>query len=97
MIIAFERFWQVTTSYQRPECSRLAAALEYLYASLHGVILETLRADARPQEGARPVPGEPQGEESTENSEALRVLQTTLANPREQRLAYLLFHCGLRP
>jgi hypothetical protein len=95
--LAFERFWQVSTSNQRLAFNRLAAALQYLRASLHGVILETLRADARPREVALPKPGEPQGEESTEHSEAWEVLKTMLANPREQRLAYLLFHCGLRP
>ena len=95
--LAFERFWRATTSNQRLEFNRLAAVLQYLRASLHGVILETLRADARPREVVLPKPGETQGEESTEHSEAWEVLKTMLANPREQRLAYLLFHCGLGP
>ena len=41
---AFERFWQATASNQRVEFSTLAAALQYLRASLNGVILDTLRS-----------------------------------------------------
>jgi DNA-directed RNA polymerase specialized sigma24 family protein len=98
--LAFERFWQATTSKQRVEFSRLAAALQYLRASLHGAILDTLRAYARPREIALPEPGEPGEpyvEDSTDSSEVWEVLKTMLADPREQRAAYLLFHCGLKP
>ena len=94
---AFERFWQSTTSNQRVEFSTLAAALQYLRASLHGAILETLRAYVLPREVSLPEPGEPHVEESTESSEVWEVLKTMLPNPREQRVAYLLFYCGLKP
>jgi DNA-directed RNA polymerase specialized sigma24 family protein len=97
---AFERFWQATASKQRLEFTRLAAALRYLRASLHGAILDTLRRYARPREVSLPgpgEPGEPQAEDSTESSDVWEVLQTMLSNPREQRVAYLLFHCGLKP
>jgi hypothetical protein len=33
----------------------------------------------------------------TGDSEPWDILKGLLSNPREQRLAYLLFHCGLRP
>jgi hypothetical protein len=56
---AFERFWQSTTSNPRVEFTTLAAALHSLRASLHGAILDMLRADARPRESSRPVPAEP--------------------------------------
>jgi hypothetical protein len=98
--LAFERFWQATTSKQRVEFSRLAAALQYLRASLQGAILDTLRAYARPREVALPEPGEPGEpyvEDSTDSSEVWEVLKTMFADPREQRIAYLLFHCGLKP
>jgi hypothetical protein len=36
-------------------------------------------------------------EDSTESSEVWDFLKTMLINPREQRIAYLLFHCGLKP
>ncbi len=97
---AFERFWQSTTSNQRVEFSTLAAALQYLHASLHGAILDTLRMYALPREVSLPEPGEPGEpyvEESTESSEVWEVLKTMLLNPREQRVAYLFFYCGLKP
>jgi hypothetical protein len=98
--LAFERFWQSTASNQQVEFSTLAVALGYLRASLNGAILDTLRADARRREIPLPEPGEP-GEPHTEDvtfsSEVWDILKTLLSNPREQRLAYLLFHCGLRP
>jgi hypothetical protein len=90
----FERFWQATVFNQRVEFSTLAAALQYLRASLNGVILDMLRAYARPGEVSLPGPGEPLVEDSTENGEVWESLQMLLINPREQRVAYLLFHCG---
>jgi hypothetical protein len=97
---AFERFWQSTTSHQRVECTTLAVALQYLRASLHGAILDKLRADAQPRESSRPEPTEPgeaHMEDVTSSSEVWEKLKALLANPREQRLAYLLFHCQLSP
>ena len=97
---AFERFWQATASNPRREFSTIAAALLYLRASLNGAILDTLRVYARPGEVSLPEPGEagePQVEESTDSSAVWDILHTILSSPREQRLAYLLFHCGLKP
>jgi DNA-directed RNA polymerase specialized sigma24 family protein len=97
---AFERFWQATALNQRVEFSTLAAALQYLRASLHGAILDTLRSYARPREISLPEPGEPgepQMEDVTPGSEVWDILKTLLSNPREVRVAYLLFHCGLKP
>jgi hypothetical protein len=88
---AFERFWRATILTQRVEFNTLAAALQYLRASLNGVILDTLRAYARPGEA-----GEPQAEDNPDSSEVWETLQTMLSNERELRLAYLLFHCGLK-
>ena len=97
---AFERFWRATAFNQRVEFSTLAAALQYLRASLNGAILDMLRAYARPREVSLPGPGEagePLVEDSSDNSEVWDILQMILSNPREKRLAYLLFHCGLKP
>src|SRR5215471_10647977 len=93
---AFERFWQSTTVTHQVEFHSLAAALQYLRASLNGAILDTLRAYAQPGEVSLPEPGEPSMEDVTDSSEVWEVLQTMLPHEREQRLAYLLFHCGLK-
>lgn len=97
---AFERYWQATAFNQRVGFSTLAAALQYLRASLNGAILDMLRAYGRPGEISLPVPGEPGEplvEDSTDNGEVWESLQMILSNPREQRVAYLLFNCGLKP
>ena len=93
----FERFWQATAFNQRVEFSTLAAALQNLRASLHGAILDMLRAYVRPREISLPGPGEPLVQDSSDNSEVWESLHMILSDPREQRLAYLLFHCGLKP
>ena len=96
----FERFWQATAFNQQVEFSTLAAVLQYLRASLNGAMLDMLRAYARPREISLPGPGEagePLVEDSTDNSEVWDILHMILYDSREQRLAYLLFHCGLKP
>jgi hypothetical protein len=96
----FERFWQATAYNPRVEFSTLAAALQYLRASLHGALLDMLRAYARPRVVSKPVPGEPGEvlvEDNIENSEVWDILYKILDNPCEQQLAYLLFYCGLKP
>ena len=97
--LAFERFWQATVQ-QRVAFETFAGALAYLRASLHGAILDTLRAYSRPKEVSLPEagePGEPYGEDQTDSNEVWEILQTMLPDGREQRLAYLLYHCGLKP
>lgn len=98
--LAFERFWQATVP-QRVAFEPFAGALAYLRASLNGAILDTLRASSRPKEVSLPEagePGEPYGEEDqADSSEVWQILQTMLPDGREQRLAYLLYHCGLKP
>jgi hypothetical protein len=100
MAQAFERFWQAAASHQRVECTSLAGILHSLHVSLHGAILDTLRASARPCGMPFPEPGEPRepsGEDVTSSSEVWEILYTMLTDRRELRLAYLLFHCGLKP
>ena len=75
----FERFWQATAFNQQVEFSTLAAALQYLRASLNGAILDMLRAHARP--GVNPLPGpgkpgEPLVEDNTDNSEVWESLHS---------------------
>jgi len=94
---AFERFWQATTVTQRVGFSRLAAALQYLRASLNGAILDTLRAYSRPREASLLEPAEPHVEDQTDSNDVWEIVHTMLPSQREQRLAYLLYHCGLKP
>jgi hypothetical protein len=96
----FERFWQATASTRHVEFMTLAATLQYLRASLNGVILDTLRAYVRPREVVLPDAGEAgelKAEDASDRSEVWEALQAMLSDEREKRLAYLLFHCGLKP
>jgi hypothetical protein len=96
---AFTRFWQATTQ-QRLEFNTLAAALRYLRASLNGALLDLVRADGRPKEIPRPVSGQAKeswAEDSSEGQELWEVIGSLVPDLRERRLAYLLFHCGLKP
>ncbi len=97
--LAFERFWQATVQ-QQVAFRTLAGALAYLRASLNGAILDTLRTYARSREVPLPepgAPGEPSFEDRTNSGELWEILQRMLPSEREQRLAYLLYHCGLKP
>jgi hypothetical protein len=91
--LAFERLWQATIQGQ-VTCERLSEVLVYLRASLNGVILETLRDSKRPGIVSSILPG---GENSAVRNDLWDWLQARLPNRQEQRLAYLLYHCGLEP
>ena len=96
----FERFWQATALTQHIEFNSLAGALQYLHACLNGAIVDTLRAYSRSREIPLPDPGEPgemQIEDKFESSDVWDSLKKVIPNGNEQRLAYLLFHCGLKP
>ena len=96
----FERFWQATALTQHIDFNSFAGALQYLHACLNGTILDTLRAYSRSKEVPLPEPGETeelQIEDDLESSEIWDNLKMILPKGDEQRLAYLLFHCGLKP
>ena len=98
--LAFERFWQVTTLSQQVELGTLDEVLRYLRASLHGAIVDRLRAYARPREIPFPESGareEPHAQDTSDSIGLWEIVQTLLPNLREQRVASLLFHAGLKP
>lgn len=96
----FERFWEATALTQYVEFTTFAAALQFLQACLNGAILNTLRIHTLSRELLLPEAGEsrkPHVEEMTNRSEVWEILQKLLPDEREKRLAYLSFHCGLKP
>jgi hypothetical protein len=90
-----ERFWQAAAR-QEQALDRLATALRYVRACLNSVILDTLRAHTYAT--AIPLP-EPAGAgKAEEDAQAYwERIRGMLPTEREQRVAYLLFHCGLQP
>jgi hypothetical protein len=91
--LAFERLRQAAVQGQ-VACETLSEVLLYLRASLNGAILETLRDSKRPGVVSSPYRDV---EDRTARNELWDWLQALLPNQREQRLAYLLYHCGLEP
>jgi hypothetical protein len=91
--LAFEQFWHIVVQGQ-VACETLSEVLMYLRASLNGAILQTLRASSRPGAVSSPWPD---GEGRPDRGEVWDRLQAHLSSEREQRLAYLLYHCGLKP
>jgi hypothetical protein len=97
---AFARFWQAAVCHQQVEFSSMAAALAYLRASVNGAILDTIRAYSRPKE--MPLLDADEADEAgaahqEEENEVWAVISTLLPGERERRVAYLLYHCGLKP
>lgn len=97
---SFARFWQAMACRQQVEFSSMAAALAYLRASVNGAILDTLRAYSRPKE--MPLLDADEAHEAgaayqEEEGEVWEVISTLLPDERERRVAYLLYHCGLKP
>jgi hypothetical protein len=98
--LAFERFWQAVIQRQELEFGTLTAALAYLQASLNGVILDTLRTYSQSSKVAfleTDDAGEPVVENAEHAGRLWEIIQRMLPNAREQRVTYLLFHCGLQP
>jgi hypothetical protein len=91
--LAFEQLRQAVVQ-RKVACETVSRVLVYLRASLNGVILETLRVSLGPGAVSSPWPDM---EERPDSNEIWGRLQARLSNQREQRLAYLLYHCGLEP
>ena len=98
--LAFERFWQTVMHLEDLEFGILTVALAYLQTSLNAVILDALRTYSQASKVAF-LETEDAGEpvvENVENGGTLwEIIQRMLPDEREQRLAYLLFHCRLQP
>src|SRR5215467_1333656 len=95
----FERFWQLAFDRQF-ELSNFDSVMTYLCLSLNGDILDMLRTSSRPKEVMSLHPdfhNKQQMEDETSCHGLWEGLQKNLLNMSEQRLAYLLFHCGLKP
>jgi hypothetical protein len=97
----FRRFWQ-SVSEQKVTFSTLAGALSYLHLCSHSAIMDTLRLYSRPKE--EPLPeysqgtgGEPFVEDAYHQNELWEIIENLLPSQKEKRIAYLHFHCNLKP
>ena len=99
--LTFSRFWYAVHD-QHIEFTTLAAALTYLRASLNGIIMDTLRFQLRQRTKEVSFPQldyaeEPYCEDTIDDQHVWNSIQSLLTDERERRLAYLLYHCGLKP
>jgi hypothetical protein len=97
---AFARLWNARHD-QPTNFETLGAALFYLKLSLLGAVQDTLRFYEKqmvelpaPDTGS---PDEPVAQEEDDGHELWEVLQSFLPTEREKELAYLLYHCNLKP
>lgn len=96
---AFARFWRALSD-QKLTFSTLAAALNYLHLCLNCAIMDTLRAYSRPKEEPIPdygFPDEPSFEDTYHEGDLWEIIKGILPGERERRVAYLHFHCNLKP
>jgi hypothetical protein len=101
----FTRVWQSSIR-NTLEFDTLSAALSYLKLWLQGVVIDTLRVYSRPNEAPPPDSGSGQitnyieesaAENNCRSSEVWDKIKSLLSNERERRLAYLFYHCNLKP
>jgi len=101
----FTRVWR-SSIHNTLEFETLSSALRYLKLSLQGVVIDTLRVHSQPNEapstdsGSGPFAysiGGPASKEGYGSGEMWVSIKCLLANERERRLAYLFYHCSLKP
>jgi hypothetical protein len=68
----------------------------YLRVCLNAAILEAFREFTRAKVIAMPNSGAANEDHDTSH-QIWQIVQRLLPNKREQRMAYLLFHCGFKP
>ncbi|WP_111319290.1 hypothetical protein [Thermosporothrix hazakensis] len=97
----FRRFWQAVSD-QKLRFSTLGGALSYLHLCLNCAIMDTLRAYSRST--VEPMPDYHQGNHDEpfvvdryHENELWHVIQSLLPGEKERRVAYLHFHCNLKP
>jgi len=100
IIETFRCFWHTLLKQQKFDLTSMADVLSHLHVSMNGVILDTLRNYSRPQEvplTSTWIAGEVQSNENENSHEIWGLIEGKLSNARERRMAYLLFHCALKP
>jgi hypothetical protein len=95
--LTIERLWMVTVRNPEMEFHSLAGALKFLRTSLNSVVIDTLRAQVKDVPIAESGFQEPAAPVAEEPDEFWDTIESMLPDPREKRLAYLLFHCNFKP
>jgi hypothetical protein len=91
--LTFAAFRHFTTS-EDMQFPTLLAALRCLFLCLNGVVQDVLRTQSAREHTLALLM---QTTDTITAGELMALVQKLLTSEREQRLAYLLFHCGLQP
>ena len=95
--LTIERLWMVTVRNQTLQFRSLPGAFAFLRVSLNSVIIDTLRNQGKDLSIGEIGSMEPTAPLEEESDEIWECIKSMLPDQREQRLAYLLFHCNLKP
>jgi hypothetical protein len=90
----FQCAWNMSEDCQQFEFKTSTAIIRYLRATLHAVILDTVRAV---KASSMYVSLEAESERRAEAQNIWEGIVGALSNERECRMAYLLFQCGFKP
>jgi DNA-directed RNA polymerase specialized sigma24 family protein len=96
---AFSRFWLATVD-RVIAFQAIGAVHKFLRATLHSVIIDTLRTFARARMTALPETDDVDElsiEDYYETGELWEAIYNLVPGRRERRVFYLLYHCGLKP
>ncbi len=96
----FQDTWDRSLDCPQMEFNSLTAIRHYLLVRLNGLIMDarrTLKALEKSHLSPCVLAPEKCGEDRTEAQQLWRSIEAALSNERERRLAYLLFHCNLKP
>jgi hypothetical protein len=94
----FERLYEASVC-KRVQFSCLADVLRYLQVSLNSVILDSLRSFSRPRKIApqKASDSHESAAAQADSSEIWQRISKSFPDARKQRIAFLLFNCGLGP
>ena len=100
VVQVFKRCWQTSLQHHEFEFKNMLDVLSYLRANLNAAMLDALRNYSR--QGKEPLRKSLGVKESFSNDDdcspdVWRIIEAKLSDARERRLAFLLFHCALRP
>ncbi len=96
---AFQIVWQRPIELQEFDFKTPSSVLRFLFATLNGVMLEATRTMQAASLHSMPTRTsiESAMKNHAETQKLWKAIEDELSNDREIRLAYLLFHCGLKP
>jgi hypothetical protein len=96
VIEAFKRSWQASIEHQEYDFKSIGDFLHYLGVCLNAAMLDALRGCSRSGMAQLEVSASFSNDDHG-NGEVWRLIEEKLSDARKRHLAFLLFHCALRP